>query len=145
MFKLDQLYVKVSLELNVIDTNRFFLQKEGVNQIWLHHTIGTKSDRHSQKWGSSQQNLPTMLVWEYPPPPWTVLVFLKKGCIILWYNSWPHFLRSSWVNTDSWSFTAGNLFPLIHALSQTPTGIRAQVSSLWGGRLTNWAIPPPFR
>ncbi len=60
LFKLDQLYVHVSLELNVIDTNWLFLQQEGVNQIWLHHTIGTKSDWQSQKWGSSLWNLPTM-------------------------------------------------------------------------------------
>ncbi len=33
--KIDQLYVKLSLELNVIETNRFFLQKEGVNKIEL--------------------------------------------------------------------------------------------------------------
>ncbi len=29
LFKLDQLYVHASLELNVIETNLFFLQKEG--------------------------------------------------------------------------------------------------------------------
>ncbi len=36
--------------------------------------------------------------------------------------------------------------PLIDALgglSQAPTGIRTQVPSLRGGRLTNWAIPAP--
>ncbi len=36
--------------------------------------------------------------------------------------------------------------PLIHAfgdLSQAPTWIRTQVPRLGGGRLTNWAIPPP--
>ncbi len=31
--KIDQLYVKLSLELNVIETNRLFRQKEGVNKI----------------------------------------------------------------------------------------------------------------
>ncbi len=35
--KVDQLYVLVSLELNVIETNRFFLQKEGVNEIVLRY------------------------------------------------------------------------------------------------------------
>ncbi len=42
--------------------------------------------------------------------------------------------------------TAGNLFPLIHALgdaSQPPTGIRTRFPRLRGSRLTNWAIPPP--
>ncbi len=46
------------------------------------------------------------------------------------------------------TFTAGNLFPLIHALSdlsQTPTGIRTQVPSLRGGQLTKSAILPPFQ
>ncbi len=42
--KLDHLYVLVSLELNVIETNRFFLQKEGVNWIVLRYKIGTHSD-----------------------------------------------------------------------------------------------------
>ncbi len=41
-----------------------------------------------------------------PPSLWKVQVFLKKGCIILWYNSWPHFLRYSWVNTDKYSNTS---------------------------------------
>ncbi len=35
-----------------------------------------------------------------------VLVFLRKGCIILWYNSWPHFRRYSWVNRDRYSYTS---------------------------------------
>ncbi len=48
------------MELNVIETNRFFLQKEGVNRIVLRYKIGTQSDRKSQKWGSSPRNLPTM-------------------------------------------------------------------------------------
>ncbi len=30
---LNQLYVKLSLELNVIEANRFFLQKKEVNKI----------------------------------------------------------------------------------------------------------------
>ncbi len=42
--KLDQIYVIVTLELNVIETNRFFLQKEGVNRIVLRDKIGTQSD-----------------------------------------------------------------------------------------------------
>ncbi len=97
MEKIDAKSLKlVSLKLNVIDTNWFFCKKKG-----LHHTRGTNSDWQSQKLGSSLQNLPTMPKYgSTPPPPWNVLVFLKKGCIILWYNSWPHFLRYSWVNTD---------------------------------------------
>ncbi len=69
LFKLDQLYVHVYLELNVIDINWFFLQKEGVNRIWLHHTIGTKSDRQSQKRGSSPRNLSTMPKYGSTPLP----------------------------------------------------------------------------
>ncbi len=38
--KIDQLYVKLSLKLNVIETNRFFLQKERVNTI----EFGIKGD-----------------------------------------------------------------------------------------------------
>ncbi len=37
--------------------------------------------------------------------------------------------------------------PVIHALGdlcQAPTGIRTRVSRLRGGRLINWAIPPPL-
>ncbi len=33
--------MQVSLELNVIETNRFFLQKEGVNRIELRYKIRT--------------------------------------------------------------------------------------------------------
>ncbi len=44
----------------MIETNRFFLQKEGVNGIVLRYKIGTQSDRKSQKRGSSPRNLPTM-------------------------------------------------------------------------------------
>ncbi len=36
--KIDQFYIKLSLELNVIETNQLFLQKEGVNKI----EVGTK-------------------------------------------------------------------------------------------------------
>ncbi len=58
--KLDQLYVKVSLELNVIETTQFFLQKEGVNQFMMRHKIRTYSVRKSQKWGSLPWNHHTM-------------------------------------------------------------------------------------
>ncbi len=43
---------------------------------------------------------------EVPPFPLKVLVFLKKGCVILWYNSWPHFLGYSWVHRDIYSYTS---------------------------------------
>ncbi len=46
---LDQLWVEVSLELNVIETKYSFLQKEGIYQIELNKT--------SQKWVSSPQNI----------------------------------------------------------------------------------------
>ncbi len=48
------------LKLNVIETNQFFLQKEGANQIMMRHKIETQMDRKSQKWGSSPQYLSTM-------------------------------------------------------------------------------------
>ncbi len=41
---LDHLYVLVSLELNLIKANRFFLQKDGVNRIVLRYKIGTQPD-----------------------------------------------------------------------------------------------------
>ncbi len=45
-----------------------FLQKEGVNQIVMSHTVGTDSDQKFQKQGSSPQNLPTMpKTKKYPP------------------------------------------------------------------------------
>ncbi len=69
LFKLDQLYVHVSLELNAIDTNWFFLHKEGVNWIWFHYAIGTNSDRQSQQRGASPQNLPTMPKYGSTPLP----------------------------------------------------------------------------
>ncbi len=56
------------MELNVIETNQFFLQKEGVNQIMMRHNIGTQSDRQSQKWGVITAEPPYHAqVWEYPP------------------------------------------------------------------------------
>ncbi len=33
----------------MIETNQFFLLKDGVNQIVMRHKIGTQSDRKSQK------------------------------------------------------------------------------------------------
>ncbi len=66
LIKLDQLYVHISLELNVIDTNWFFSAERGCQ---LHYTIGTKSERQSQKRGSS---------------PWK-FHFSKNMCL-LWAN-----------------------------------------------------------
>ncbi len=53
----------------MIETNRFFLQKEGVNRIVLRYKIGTQSDRKSQKRGSSPRNLLTMPKYGSTPPP----------------------------------------------------------------------------
>ncbi len=110
LFKLDQLYVHLFLELNVINTNWYILHKEGVNQIWLRHKIGTNSDQQSQQRGSLLQNLPTMAKYGKPPSPWMALVCLKKGCIILWYNSWSHFLRYSWVHTYKYSYISTTMY-----------------------------------
>ncbi len=55
------------MELNVIDTNRLFLQKEGVNQNEIACKIGTHSDQKLQNGGTSQQNLPTMPKYESTP------------------------------------------------------------------------------
>ncbi len=62
---IDQLYVQLCLEQNVIETNRFFLQKERVNKIkW-----GIKRDQI----GSENVNIVEvphhLQVWECPPPP----------------------------------------------------------------------------
>ncbi len=57
--KLDQFLVLVSLEVNVIETNRFFLQKEGVNQIEL----GIKKDPMGlkmSKMGVNRVEVPTI-------------------------------------------------------------------------------------
>ncbi len=53
----------------MIETNRFFLQKEGVNRIVLRYKIGTQSDGKSQTRGSSPQNLPTMPKYGSTPLP----------------------------------------------------------------------------
>ncbi len=44
MKKLDQPYAKVSLELNVIETNQFFSAERGVNQIMMCHKMWKQSD-----------------------------------------------------------------------------------------------------
>ncbi len=84
LMQLDQLYVHVSLELNVIDTNWFFLQKEEVNRIWLHHTNWI--DNHKNE-GHHRVTLPRCLSMRVPPSP---RYFID--------TSWLHFLRYSWVN-----------------------------------------------
>ncbi len=67
--KLDQLYVLVSRELNVIETNRFFLQKEGVHRIVVRYKQGANRIENPPKRGSSQRNLPTMPNYGSTPPP----------------------------------------------------------------------------
>ncbi len=49
------------------------------------------------------------------------------------------------VNWCNMTFTAGNLFlsRSLGDLGQAPIGIWTRVNRLRGGRLTNWAIPPP--
>ncbi len=61
--KLYQLYVLVSLEINVIETSQLFLQKEQVNRIVLRYKIGTQSDWKKNP-GASPRNLPAMPNYE---------------------------------------------------------------------------------
>ncbi len=51
-----QLYIQLSLALNVIETTRFFLQKEGGQSEPDEAYTGTQSDEKYQKRGSSPQN-----------------------------------------------------------------------------------------
>ncbi len=62
MKKIDQLWVLVSLELNVIETNQFFLLKEGVNRIrcWGIKKGPNWIENFKKTGVTSQRNLPTM-------------------------------------------------------------------------------------
>ncbi len=55
------------LELYVIETKWLFLQKEGVNQIMMNHSIGTQSDRKSKTGVITVEPPYYAQVWEYPP------------------------------------------------------------------------------
>ncbi len=75
--------------------------------------------------------------------PWWNDMFFCFCFFVLNLNHYAPVSQANWCNMN---FTAGNLFPLIHALgdlSQTPTGIWTWVPKLRGRRLTNWTIPPP--
>ncbi len=73
----------MSLELNVIETNWFFLQKEGVNRIVLRYKIGTQSDWKSPKRGSSPRNLPTMPKYGSTHPRPCELALLLEDWLLL--------------------------------------------------------------
>ncbi len=69
------------MELNVIDTNQLFLQKERVNQIRIRCKIGIYSDWKSQNRDHhSRTFLPCPSMRVPPPPHWimTSLWLLKK-------------------------------------------------------------------
>ncbi len=58
--KIDQLYVKLSLQLNVIETNQFFLHKERLNNIELDIKNGPNGIGKCQKQGSIEWKFPTI-------------------------------------------------------------------------------------
>ncbi len=62
----DQIYDKLSLELNMIETNQFFLQKNRVNKIEL--VIRTNGIGKCQKGGQLQEVPYHLQVWECPLP-----------------------------------------------------------------------------
>ncbi len=58
--QLDQLWVQVSLELNEIETTRFFSAERGVSKTKVNHKKGTQLDQKSQKGELSPQKFHTM-------------------------------------------------------------------------------------
>ncbi len=54
--------------MNVIETNQFFLQREGVNCIVLRYKIGTESDWKSPKWGHHRGTAIPCTSMGVPPP-----------------------------------------------------------------------------
>ncbi len=48
------------------------------------------------------------------------------------------------VSQANWCNTVGNLFPSHSCPNEASIRIQTQVTSMRGGRLTNWAIPPPL-
>ncbi len=59
---------KLSLELNVIETNRFFLQKEGVSKIAFGIKKGPCVIEKCQKGGSIEWKFPTIFKYVSAPP-----------------------------------------------------------------------------
>ncbi len=62
---LDQLQVKLSLELNVIETNGSFLQKESINKIGMGIV---KGDPKYEKWELITGKFPTTVKYGSDPP-----------------------------------------------------------------------------
>ncbi len=69
------------MELNEIETNQCFLQKEGINQIVTRHKIGTYSDLNFKQVISREPPYHVQVL-EYPPRGETLshLTTLKKTC-----------------------------------------------------------------
>ncbi len=86
----------MSLELNVIETNQFFLQKEGFNWIMLRYKIETQLDCKYQKWGSSPWNLPSMPKYG-STHPWNRIYYSQLWSISeIWQHSQTaHFTMTS--------------------------------------------------
>ncbi len=60
--KWDQLYVKLSLELNVIKTNHFCVKKDMDNNIEFRHKIGTRQEQKKEvKIGLNSAEVPCHL------------------------------------------------------------------------------------
>ncbi len=58
--KIDQLWVELSLKLNVIETNHFFLQKEKVNKMELGIKCGPNGIGKYKKTGVNRAEVSTM-------------------------------------------------------------------------------------
>ncbi len=77
--KIDQLWAILSLEINAIETDRFFLQKQGVNKIKLGRKKGPNGIGKCQKWGSIEQTFPTMFKYGSSPQPLPLTPRLLRG------------------------------------------------------------------
>ncbi len=72
LWKIEQIYVKVSLELNVIETNWFFLQKEGVNTIELDIKYGPNEIGKCHKGCQFTQRFTKTFKYGSVPPPLSI-------------------------------------------------------------------------
>ncbi len=68
--KIDQIWVKLSLELNLIETNNFCLQKEMVNKVELGIKRDTMWSENVKKTGVNKTEVPHYLqVWVFLSSP----------------------------------------------------------------------------
>ncbi len=66
--KVDQIVIKLSLQLNVIETNHVFLQERGVNKIKMDIKRDPMGSKNVKKGGQSRGKSPTTFKCTLPPP-----------------------------------------------------------------------------